>query len=156
MDPTARAVADLADGLILATVELPVAPEDVFPMLASDRIVEWWVRPGVFDTRTWAGDVRVGGRWQASGVGNGRPYTLEGLFVEIDAPHRLSHTWHPGGDPAAVTTVTYLLEPVAGGTRLTLRHSGFTSRQVCSATCTGWETSFRRLAELCPERPTTH
>ncbi len=144
----ARAVADLADGSILASVEVAARPERVFRALASTEVVEWWVRPGVFDTREWTGDVRAGGRWRASGVGNGRPYALEGEFLEVDPPRTLAHTWHSPGTPAAPSAVTYALEPVEGGTRITLRHSGLTSRGVCAGTCIGWETSFQRLAEL--------
>ena len=89
---TARAVADLAEGLLIATVEVPAAAERVFEALASDEVCRWWVRPGVFDTREWTADVRPGGRWRATGVGGGRPYALEGEFIEVDSPHRLLHT----------------------------------------------------------------
>jgi uncharacterized protein YndB with AHSA1/START domain/uncharacterized protein YciI len=141
----AHAVADLAEGLILASVELAAPPERVFRALTSPEICDWWVRPGVFDTREWTGEVRVGGRWRASGVGQGRPYGLEGEFLEVDPPRELVHTWQGVGAPGAPTTVTYLLEGLGGGTRLTLRHAGFTTR---------WETSFERLAaSLAAERP---
>ncbi len=144
---TARAAADLADGLIIASVEVAAAPERVFRALASNEVTGWWVRPGVFDTREWSGDVRVGGRWQASGVGNGRPYVLEGEFLEIDRPRKLVHTWLAVGAPIGQTTVEYVMEPLDSGTRVTLRHKGFASREVCIATCIGWETSFDRLAQ---------
>ena len=65
-DMRARAVADLAEGLILASVEVAAPPERVFRAVASKEITEWWVRPGVFDTREWSGDVRAGGRWRAA------------------------------------------------------------------------------------------
>ena len=143
---TARAVADLAEGHILASVEIAAPPERVFQALVSTEVLDWWVRPGVFDTREWAGDVRAGGHWNASGIGNGRPYTLEGEFLEIDPPRKLVHTWYAVGAPGAPTTVSYLLEQLDGGTRITLHHSGFTSREVCLNTCLGWETSFERLA----------
>ncbi len=150
----ARAVADLAEGLILASVEIAAPPERVFKGLTSHEILDWWIRPGVFDTREWTGDVRVGGRWHASGVGNGRPYVLEGEFLEVDPPRKLVHTWQGVGAPGAPTTVTYLLERLDGRTRLTLRHAGFTSRETCDNTCIGWETSFERLAEsLATELP---
>ena len=152
MDGTARAVADLAEGEILASVEVAAAPERAFRALASQDIVNWWVRPSVFDTREWAGDVRVGGHWEASGMGGGRPYTLGGAFLEVEPPRRLVHTWYPAGAPAAATTVAYLVEATNAGTRITLRHSGFGSREVCSNTCIGWETSFERLADLLAER----
>src|SRR5262245_2233883 len=144
----ARAVADLARGEILASVEVAAPPERVFQALTSDEVLDWWVRPGVFDTTERAGDVRVGGRWQASGTGNGRPYTLEGEFLEVEPPRKLVHTWHPVGAPVAPSTVTYLLEQLDGGTRITLRHAGFTTSEPCANTCIGWETSFERLAEL--------
>jgi len=145
---TARAAADLGEGYLLATVEVAAPPDRVYRALMSDEVTAWWVRPGVFDTREWAGDVRPGGHWRATGEGRGRPYALEGEFLETDAPRRLVHTWNGVGAPGAPTTVTYTLEPVAAGTRITLRHSGFASRDVCMGTCIGWETSFEALAEL--------
>src|SRR5262245_52129067 len=144
----ARAVADLSDGSILASVEIAAPPERVFRALSSKEIVDWWVRPGVFDTREWSGDVRVGGRWRASGVAHGQPYVLEGEFLEVDPPRKLVHTWQRADAPGATTTVTYLLERLDGGTRITLRHVGFVPPQVGSNVGTGWETSFTRLAEL--------
>jgi uncharacterized protein YndB with AHSA1/START domain len=144
----ARAVADLAQGQILATVEIAAPPERVFRALASREIVDWWVRPGVFDTREWNGDVRVGGRWSASGVAYGQPYALEGEFLEVDPPRKLVHTWQRIGVPGTPTTVTYLLDRVDGGTRITLRHAGFDIREACGSVCAGWETAFERLAQL--------
>jgi uncharacterized protein YndB with AHSA1/START domain len=143
----ARAVADLSNGSILATVEIAASPERVFQALASREIIDWWVRPGVFDTREWTADVRVGGRWRASGIGRGRPYSLEGEFVEIDPPRKLVHTWHPVGSPDPPSVVSYVLEPAGSGTRLTLRHTGMTSRDASAANAMGWETSLARLAE---------
>jgi uncharacterized protein YndB with AHSA1/START domain len=147
----ARAVADLSEGLILATVEIAAPPERVFRALASEEICQWWVRPGVFDTREWTGDVRVGGRWRASGLSRGQPYALEGEFLEIDPPRRLVHTWLRAGAPGPTSTVSYVLEPIEGGTRLTLRHSGISIPAICEVTCVAWETSFERLAAMLAE-----
>ena len=144
----ARAVADLAEGLILASVEIAAPPERVFRALVSKEVCEWWVRPDVFDTREWTGDVRMGGRWRASGMDTKRPYVIEGEFLVVDPPRKLVHTWHSVGAASAPTTVTYVLEPLDGGTRITLRHSGFVASGMCMNTCIGWETSFERLAEI--------
>jgi uncharacterized protein YndB with AHSA1/START domain len=144
----ARAVADLAQGVILASVEIAASPERVFRALASREIVDWWVRPGVFDTREWAGDVRVGGKWRAAGVARGEPYALEGEFIEVDPPRKLVHTWHRAGAPGAPTTVSYVLDPVDGGTRVTLRHSGLAAPEFCSSVSIGWETAFEKLAQI--------
>ena len=61
------ALADLEKGVISATALLPASPERVFRALTSSEICDWWVRPGVFDTREWRGDLRHGGRWEANG-----------------------------------------------------------------------------------------
>jgi uncharacterized protein YndB with AHSA1/START domain len=144
----ARAVADLAAAKILASVEVATDADRAFRSLASPEITSWWLRAGVFDTREWSGDVRPGGRWHASGVGRGKPYELEGEFTEVDAPRKLAHTWQAAGAPGARTVVTYLLEPTTNGTRITLRHDGFNSRETCEVTAMGWETSFQHLADL--------
>jgi uncharacterized protein YndB with AHSA1/START domain len=145
--PIARAVADLEQGEIVAAVELEGPPERVFRALTTSEVCEWWVRPGVFDTREWSADVRPGGLWRAGGIGGGRPYTLEGEFVEVHPPRLLAHTWRAAQEPA-VTTVRYRLDASETGTRLFLRHTGFTQPATCANTSAGWEASFNRLAEL--------
>jgi uncharacterized protein YndB with AHSA1/START domain len=151
-DTRARAVADLSEGLVLASVEVAASPARVFQALASNEITDWWVRPGVFDTREWTGDVRPGGRWRASGMTRGEPYVQEGEFLEVESPRWLVHTWEGVGKQGVASTVTYLLEPIDGRTRVTLRHLGFASRDRCQAFAIGWETSLERLAEiLAPE-----
>ena len=144
---------DAAAGQVVVSVELAPSPERVFRAISSKDITRWWVRPGVFDTREWSGDLRVGGRWQSSGTMRGQPYTLEGRFVEIDAPKTLVHTWERGGTPASSSTVSYSLEPLDDGTRLTLRHSGIESPEVCSRFAAGWETSLERLVEILAAEP---
>src|SRR5262245_1291273 len=145
-DNGARAVADVVEGRVLAAVEVMATPEQVFHSLTSANITQWWVRPGVFDTREWAGDLRVGGRWRASGVTRGQPYVQEGEFLELERPSKLVHTWDsPSGTPSIVT---YVVEQLDGRTRLTLRHVGFTSSEMCVAFAIGWETSLERLAEI--------
>jgi uncharacterized protein YndB with AHSA1/START domain len=53
------------------------------------------------------------------------------LMIERIVPRELfAFRWHPGGDPevgpnAPTTLVTFELEEVAGGTRLTITESGF-------------------------------
>jgi len=142
---TAKALADLTEGEILATVEIAAPLERVFRALASREIIDWWARPGVFDTREWTGDVRKGGRWRASGIARGQPYVLEGEFLEVQPPTKLVHTWQRVGIPGAPTTVTYHLQPIDGGTRLTLRHTGFVPPDACGSVGEGWQTSFERL-----------
>lgn len=143
-----RAIADRNGKRLTATVEVAASPERTFRALVSQEITDWWVRPGVFDTREWNGDVRVGGRWRAAGMSRGQPYAQGGEFLEIDAPRKLVHTWEGVGVSGGPTTLTYRLEPVTGGTRVTLEQSGFGSPEACENFAIGWETSFAKLAEV--------
>jgi len=145
-----RALADVIDGLVVASVEITRSPERVFRALSSREIIEWWVNPGVFDTREWSGDVRVGGRWRASGIASGAAYALEGEFLEVDPPRKLVQTWHRTGTPDAPSIVTYVLEPIAGGTRLSVRHANIATPELRNSMSAGWRTSCDRLCEVLP------
>jgi uncharacterized protein YndB with AHSA1/START domain len=147
-DVAAIAHADPETGEIEASAVFRTKPERLFRALTTEQICDWWVRPNVFDTREWTGDLRVGGQWQASGMGGGQPYKLEGTFVEIDAPRRLVHTWRAVGAPGGPATVIYDLAPHPLGVRLTLRHTGIMNPDVLEKTRAGWVTSFERLQEI--------
>ena len=143
----ARAVADLQSGSILASVEIATTPERIFQALASSEVIDWWGKPGVFDAREWSGDVKVGGKWRASGLGkDGAPWVLEGQFLEVEPPWKLSHTWSTPDSRAEPSVVTYLLERIDGGTRVTLRHVGVLDRNACLGAGLGWESCLTQLA----------
>lgn len=129
-------------------VELSASPERVFRAVTTSEVTDWWVRPGVFDTREWDVDLRRGGRWRATGVSRGQPYVATGEIVDLDAPRKFVHTWDGVGAPDAPSTLAYTLEPSPEGTRLTLRQTGFASPIACREFAAGWETSFTRLAEI--------
>lgn len=134
---------------LTANVDLGAEPDRVFRALASEEVTDWWVRPGVFDTREFEGDVRPGGPWRCAGSFRGEPYAIDGEYGVVDVPRRLSQTWHPVGvPPAATSTVTYELEPMAGGTRVTLTHGPFGKPEAAESNAIGWQTSFERLVEI--------
>ncbi len=155
-----RAVADLAGGFILATVEVDAEPEQLFSALTSDAVTSWLVRPGVWDTRTWESDVRPGGEWATSGVSPRGPFGITGTYQVVESPHRLVQTWqmalHGSADglPEILfdSEVEYVLSSVDAGTRLTLRHTGFSGADQCARNCLGWETSLAALRELFNDR----
>ena len=152
-----RAAADLAGGFIMATVEIDAEPEHVFSALTSDAVTSWLVRPGVWDIRTWKGDVRSGGESAMSGESPRGPFEITGTYQVVESPHRLVQTWQMRfveagqavGEPDIDAVVDYVLSPVDTGTRLTLRHTGFFSgTDVCARMCLGWETSLAALRAL--------
>jgi len=151
----ARAIADLAEGTILAVVEIAASPERLFRALTSPEVVEWWGQAGIYRTTDWTGDLRVGGRWRSSGVGaDGVEFAVEGEFVEVDPPRRLSYTWQPSWSPGKTTTVHFRFDPIEGGTRLTLRHDGFSAPESCEAHSHGWPRILDWLSAHAGVRPT--
>jgi uncharacterized protein YndB with AHSA1/START domain len=144
MSPTlgaARAIADVTEGTILASVDIMVSPERVFAALSDgNEIARWWGAPELYVTDRWTTDFRVGGKWRADGTGaDGKPFFVEGEFLEIDPPWRIVQTWEPGWDQGLKTVIRYQLSAIDGGTRLVLRHEGFGERRdSCEGHANGW------------------
>ena len=145
-----RAIADLSAGLILATVDIEATPERVFKALSSDEIAHWWGDPRMYRTTAWTADLRVGGTWRADGQSaDGSAFSVSGEYLEIDPPRRLVQTWKPDWAPGPATRVAYILEAVGNGTRVTVRHDGFTDRDSCQSHTSGWERVLQWLATWC-------
>jgi uncharacterized protein YndB with AHSA1/START domain len=146
---TARAVADVTQGNILAVVEIGVPPERVFRALTDPaEVVQWWGAPDLYQVTDWQADLRVGGGWKGSGQGaDGKPFSVSGEFLEIDPPRRLVQTWNPDWDPGEPTVIRYQLESIPAGTRVTIRHEGFGERaDSCRDHAEGWERVLTWLA----------
>ena len=136
-----RAVADVTAGMLLASVEIKASPERVFRALASEDIAKWWGSPDLYRVTEWTGEIKVGGRWRSVGIGrDGKPFEVNGEFLEIDPPKKLVQTWAPKWLNGAATKVTYLLDAIEGGTRITVRHEGFGDAvEACHSHTAGWE-----------------
>jgi uncharacterized protein YndB with AHSA1/START domain len=138
---SARSIADLTSGLILAEVEIAAPPERVFRALTeSEEIVRWWGSPEAYRTETWTSDLRPGGTWRAEGRGaDGAAFSVGGTFLEVDPPRRLVQTWNADWERGHETTLTYQLLATEAGTRLTVRHEGFAGRpDSCESHAQGW------------------
>ena len=127
-----RAVADGGGGTIIATVEVPAAPDRVFRAMTTDEVERWWGHPDYYYMTNWSADLRVCGPWSVSvrfvdGSTNGG----SGEFAEIEAPRRVVMTRKFEQHPllgTRETTVTYRFDPIPGGTRVTVRDEGFIGR----------------------------
>jgi uncharacterized protein YndB with AHSA1/START domain len=139
----ARALADVAEGVIVATVDIAAPRERVFRALTDPQeLMQWWGSPETYRADAREADLRVGGRWRVEGKGaDGTPYSVFGEFLEIEPPARLVHTWcHDWDQDHPATKVTYVLDAVSGGTRVTVRHEGFVGRpEPCRRHAMGWE-----------------
>jgi uncharacterized protein YndB with AHSA1/START domain len=140
---TARALADLGVGVVLATVEIGVPAARVYRALTDPReLMQWWGSPETYRAHRWEADFRVGGRWLVEGKGaDGKPYSVSGRFLEIEPPRRLVQTWQHDWDAEhPETKLTYTLDDVPQGTRVTVRHEGFLARSdACNSHAKGWE-----------------
>lgn len=138
----ARAVADVELGTIVATIEIRATPERVFRSLTTpEELVRWWGAEGAYRTTEWTTEMRVGGKWRAGGKGDdGQPFSVEGIILAIDPPRKLVQTWKADWDGGKETKVTYSLDPIPDGTRVTVFHEGFAGRpQSCKDHGQGWE-----------------
>jgi uncharacterized protein YndB with AHSA1/START domain len=91
---SARAVADLTAGTILASVEIAVPPERVFSALTDPtQLVQWWGSDDSYRTTEWTSELRVHGRYRASGrSADGSSFGVQGEYLEI----RRTRSFKPG------------------------------------------------------------
>jgi len=105
--------------------DYPDAPERIWRALTDPEVVPLWTSTGQGGTPVGFAPV-VGTRFKFVGkptVGwNG---VVHCEVLEVREPSLLRFTWR-GGEDDEPTTVTWVLEPHDGGTRLTCEHTGFT------------------------------
>jgi uncharacterized protein YndB with AHSA1/START domain len=136
----ARAVADLSSGFILASVDIAAAPERVFTAISSAEMAEWWGSVETYRVTKWSADLRAGGTWRCEGVSaDGRSFAVFGDVLQVEPPHLLVQTWQYEGQPSPPTTLRYRIDAISGGSRVTVRHDGFTDATSCESHAMGWE-----------------
>jgi uncharacterized protein YndB with AHSA1/START domain len=126
---------------IVGEVEIAAPPERVFRALTvPERLRAWWGSRDTYWMEDWRSELRVGGAWEATGVGSGgQPFRVHGVFLAVEPPRRLAYTWNPSWQPVRETTVTYELEPHGRGTLVRVRHSGFAGdRPALANHAQGW------------------
>lgn len=109
------------------TIDIQASPDLVWRALTDARELSTWfqvtiegaIEPGSEVWMTSVHPQHAGMRWPVR-------------IVELTPPRRMVWRWHPGAvDPAVdysrepQTTVTFTLEPVAKGTRLSVAETGF-------------------------------
>lgn len=152
-----RAVTD--GETVLATMDMKATPERIFRALTTAECERWWGAPDTYRTTQWKSDVRVGGAWSCVTVlSDGTEFPASGEYLVIDAPHRVVQTRRYHWDYPELgrrdTTVTYLLDPISDGTRMTVRHDGFAGlRGPAEHHVGGWETFLEYLAKYVEQEP---
>jgi uncharacterized protein YndB with AHSA1/START domain len=108
--------------------EIPASPEQVFRALTDpDELMKWW---GTKGTLTGAHvNLRPGGEYRLEFLSpEGDAGWAKGQYQVVDPPRRFVKTWFNSKFPDLRNTVELRLEPAAGGTRLTVVHSGLADR----------------------------
>jgi uncharacterized protein YndB with AHSA1/START domain len=132
------------DGSIMTTVDVAALPERVWRALTTDEVERWW-SDDTGHVVQWAADLRLGGHWSlVVRTRDGKTYPAGGTFLKIDAPHKLVQTqkyeWNHPTLGRVDTIVTYRLNLIDGGTRVTVRHDGFAGRpDAAKEHALGWE-----------------
>ncbi|MGH2881580.1 MAG: SRPBCC family protein, partial [Solirubrobacteraceae bacterium] len=137
---------------VLATMDIPTTPGRLFRALTTAECERWWGAPDTYRATTWKSDTRVGGRWSVDiRLGDGSGFPASGTYLEIDEPSRIVLTrrydWDYPEFGRRDTRVTYLLDPIASGTRVTVRQDGFAGfRGTAEHHAKGWEGFLKYLA----------
>ncbi len=138
-----RAVTD--SDTILATADVEAPPERVFRALTTDEVERWWGSADTYRVTQWTADLRAGGRWSlVVRHPDGNAFPASGQFLELDPPHKLVQTrkydWDSPGLGRRETRVTFRLDPIPRGTRVTVRHDGFAGLwEPANEHAAGWE-----------------
>jgi uncharacterized protein YndB with AHSA1/START domain len=120
----------IAGDAITEEITIKAPADQVFVALTSpEERVKWWGTEGRFKTTHMESDLRPGGQWLMRGIGvGGKPFTVQGVYREIQPPLLLAFTWLPSWQEDAVESlVRFDLEEKGGMTTVRLTHSGLTT-----------------------------
>jgi uncharacterized protein (TIGR03086 family) len=123
------------------SAHLPVSPDEAYALITEpERLRRWQAVSAVVD-------LRAGGeyRWTIT-----PGHVASGTFKEVEPGRRIVFGWGWDDDPALrpdASTVTVTVEPVEGGTLVTLVHEGLTDEQAESH-AVGWNHYVERLEKL--------
>jgi uncharacterized protein YndB with AHSA1/START domain len=129
-------------------VELSAPAVAVFEALTDRQQLPRWWGPHRFTTPSIDLDLVAGGRYRFTmQPPEGAPFDLQGEFLEIDAPHRLTYTFRwEEPDPDDVDTVaTISLVDLGGSTRLIVEQGAFATQPRRELHEHGWSDSLQRL-----------
>ena len=128
----------MAGHVAAANVEIEAPPDEVWAtlvdpdsvreyMFGSEVVTDW--RPG--------STIFFRGQWE------GKPYEDKGAILDVHEPVLLRYTHYSPlsgapDEPASYHTLTYTLEPVAGGTRLSLSQDNNDSESAAEHSAGMW------------------
>ena len=122
-----------------------IAPPRVCSILIDVPVQEVWseitktgaVQRPLYNT-VLSVDLEEGGSLRYASPDGSRVF-VAGKVLEVDPPHRLRHTYIFTMKPEVETEVTWELEAVDGGCRVTVTHAGWSTEKDAAKHAAGWE-----------------
>jgi uncharacterized protein YndB with AHSA1/START domain len=103
-----------------------------------DLMIQWW-GPDAGPTLSVEADVRPGGRFSiVFRLLNGDEHNPTGVYRDVVPERKLALTWEWPGRPEQESLVTFRLEPLEGGTELTLTHEQLPDEAARISHAAGW------------------
>ena len=135
----------MAEGSMIKTIFIKAAPEQVWAFLTeADKLARWFHEANA--------DLKEGDKYHLLYENPARKgeSLLGGEVLEMKKPERLVYTFTHEWLGDVVTTVTWELAALEGGTRLTMTHEGFEQCEdggyaMLSDHDKGWDEHFVRL-----------
>jgi uncharacterized protein (TIGR03086 family) len=123
------------------SAELPVSPDEAFALITEPERLRRWKAVSA------SVELRAGGAYRFTIVPG---HTAAGTYRVVEPGRRIVFGWGWEGSedlPPDASTVTVTVEPVAGGSRVTLVHEGLDAEQQASH-AEGWNHFLDRLEKL--------
>lgn len=140
-----------AGPLAEASVTTGATPEQVWRAVTDPRLVKEYLFGATVNT-----DWRVGGTVTYSGEWNGEPYEDRGVVVEVERPRLLVTSFFrpPAGGQGRrernVQTVTYRIEGVTGGSRVSVSQDNNADAAAAEQSSASWQVILDGLAGVAP------
>ncbi len=118
---------------------IKASPARVFKAITEpSQMLQWW-GPDAGPTLSVEADVRPGGRFSVVfRLMNGDEHNPTGIYREVIPDRKVVFTWEWPEMPERESLVTFLLEPIDGGTELTLIHANLPDEEARESHEAGW------------------
>jgi uncharacterized protein YndB with AHSA1/START domain len=118
---------------------IKATPAKVWAAITEPELMMQWWGPDAGPTLSAVADVRPGGRFSVVfRLLNGDEHNPTGIYRELVPEKKLVFTWEWPGMPERESLVTFLLEPLDGGTELTLIHERLPDEKARGSHEAGW------------------
>ena len=118
---------------------IKASPATIWAAITQPELMLQWWGPDAGPTLRAEADVRPGGRFSVVfRLMNGEEHNPTGIYREVIPEKKLVFTWDLPGTRERESLVTFLLEPMDGGTKLTLLHAHLPDEAVRRSHAQGW------------------